>query len=279
MSIHLTILCENSVDQVSPHGLMGEHGFACHLRTDHGDFLFDTGGGLTIINNADCLDIDLTKLQGILFSHGHLDHTGGLMQVLDKSGPVPIYAHPDLFSQRYSHNGNQERNIGIPWSQKELEKTGATFKLSEAPCSIAPGLMLSGDVPRLHKEESGDPNLIVFSEEHQQIADPLHDDLSLFINTDKGLVILLGCAHAGLLNIIDHALKVTGQDKIHMILGGTHLKFCGKEQMDATLSRLTELDVDRIGASHCTGLRGATILAEHFGKRFFSASVGVKIKI
>lgn len=279
MSVHLTVLCENSVDRVSPHGLMGEHGFACHLHTEHGDFLFDTGGGLSIINNADCLGIDLANLQGILFSHGHLDHTGGLKQVLDKSGPLPIYAHPDIFSQRYSNNGSQPRSIGMPWSQAALEKMGATLKLSEAPCSIAPGLMLSGDIHRTHKEETGDPNLVVFSEDNQQAADPLHDDLSLFISTDKGLVILLGCAHAGLLNIIDHALKVTGQDKIHMILGGTHLKFCGKEQMDATLSRLTELDVDRIGASHCTGLRGATILAEHFGKRFFSASVGVKIEL
>ncbi len=139
--------------------------------------------------------------------------------------------------------------------------------------------MLSGDIPRIHKEETGDPGLILLTEEQQQIPDPIRDDQSLYIHTDKGLVILLGCAHAGLLNIIDHAINITGEDKIHMILGGTHLKFCSHEQMEATLRRLTELDVDRIGASHCTGLRGATILAEHFGSRFFSASVGVQINL
>lgn len=278
MSIQLTILCENSVDNISPYGLLGEHGFSCHLRTEHGNFLFDCGGGQTIINNAECLGVDLKNLQGILFSHGHLDHTGGLKQVLSQCSPISIHAHPDLFTQRYSHTGNQTRDIGIPWSRKELEQLGATFYLSDNPCTVAPGIILSGTVPRIHQEESGDPNLVIASDD-QYMPDPLYDDLSLFINTRKGLVILLGCAHAGLLNIIDHALKVTGQDKIHMILGGTHLKFCDQEQMDATLIRLTELDVDRIGASHCTGLRGATILAEHFGKQFFSASVGVKIDL
>jgi len=279
MSMRLTILCENSVDQVSPYGLLGEHGFACHLQTPVGDFLFDTGGGMTIMNNAELLGIDFTKLQGIIFSHGHFDHTGGLKQVLEKTGKIPIYAHPDLFSEHYSKNSGKMHNIGVPWPRAELEKLGANFKFSAEPYQVAPDLLLSGDVPRTSKVETGDPNLLSTSETGEQITDPLHDDLSLFINTDKGLVILLGCAHAGVLNIIDHAIKVTGEKKIHMILGGTHLKFCSEEQMTATLNRLEELNVDRIGASHCTGLRGARRLAERFGERFFSASVGVRVDL
>jgi len=279
MSIRLTIVCENSVDKVSPYGLLGEHGFSCHLQTPHGNFLFDTGGGMTIINNAKLLGIDFTKLKGIMFSHGHFDHTGGLKKVLEKTGKIPIYAHPDLFSAHYSKNSGKLVPIGIPWPQKELEQLGADFKFSADPYQVAPTLLLSGDIPRLSKVETGDPNLLSTSKQGEPIADPLHDDLSLFINTEKGLVILLGCAHAGLLNIIDHAIKVTGQEKIYMVLGGTHLKFCSEEQMTATLNRLEELDIDRIGASHCTGLRGARMLAERFGERFFSASVGVEIDI
>ncbi len=279
MSIRLTILCENSVDKVSPYGLLGEHGFSCHLKTNGGDFLFDTGGGMTIMNNAKLMGIDFTKLQGIMFSHGHFDHTGGLKQVLEKTGAIPIYAHPDLFSPHYSKNSGKMHNIGVPWPPAELENLGGDFKFSAAPYEVAPGLLLSGEVPRISKVETGDPNLLSLSEAGGEFTDPLHDDLSLFINTDKGLVILLGCAHAGLLNIIDHAIQVTGQKKIHMVLGGTHLKFCSEEQMTATLDRLEELDVDRIGASHCTGLRGARMLAERFGQRFFSASVGVEITI
>ncbi|MEA3363033.1 MAG: MBL fold metallo-hydrolase [Thermodesulfobacteriota bacterium] len=279
MSIRLTVLCENSVDRVSPYGLLGEHGFSCHVQTPAGEYLFDTGGGMTIMNNAKLLGIDFSKLKGIMFSHGHFDHTGGLRQVLEKTGEIPIYAHPDLFSNHYSKNSGKMHNIGVPWPQAELEKLGADFKFSATPYQVVPDLLLSGDVPRISKEETGDPNLLSLLESGEQITDPLHDDLSLFIRTDKGLVILLGCAHAGLLNIIDHAIKVTGERKIHMVVGGTHLKFCSEEQMTATLNRLEELDVDLIGASHCTGLRGARMLAERFGKRFFSASVGVEINI
>ncbi|SDZ89646.1 7,8-dihydropterin-6-yl-methyl-4-(beta-D-ribofuranosyl)aminobenzene 5'-phosphate synthase [Desulfuromusa kysingii] len=279
MSIRLTILCENSVDSVSPYGLLGEHGFSCHIETADGNFLFDTGGGMTIINNAKLKEIDFTKLQGIMFSHGHIDHTGGLKQVLQATGKVPIYAHPDLFSDHYSKNSGKTHNIGIPWSQAELEKLGANFIFSSTPYQVTENLLLSGEVPRNSTVETGDPNLLALSASGEEVADPLRDDLSLFINSEKGLVILLGCAHAGLLNIIDHAIAVTGQKKIHMVVGGTHLKFCSDEQMAATLNRLDDLDVDLIGASHCTGLRGAQILSEHFGKRFFSASVGREINL
>jgi len=279
MSIRLTILCENNVDKVSPYGLLGEHGFACHLQTPAGNFLFDTGGGLTIMNNAQLLGIDFTKLQGIMFSHGHFDHTGGLKQVLEKTGEIPIYAHPDLFSEHFSQNSGKLTKIGVPWPRAELEQMGAEFIFSAEPYEVAPGLTLSGDVPRLSAVETGDPNLLSIDKSGQQVPDPLHDDLSLFISTDKGLVILLGCAHAGLINIIDHAIKVTGQNKIYMVIGGTHLKFCSDEQMEETLNKLEELNVEKIGTSHCTGLRGARILADRFGDKFFFASVGTVLDI
>ena len=279
MSTGLTILCENSVDRVSPYGLLGEHGFACHLETPEGNFLFDTGGGMTIMNNADKLGIDFSQLQGILFSHGHYDHVGGLQQVLKQTGPIPIYAHPDLFSAHYSSNSGQQVAIGMPWSRTELETLGAQFIFSATPYEITPQLLLSGEVPRRSQAETGDPNLTTVAANGAPVADPLHADLSLFITTAKGLVILLGCAHAGLVNIIDHALQVTGQNKIHMLIGGTHLKFCSEEQLNASLNRLEKLQVDHIGASHCTGLRGAHRLAAHFGERFFNATVGTRITL
>ena len=279
MSVHLTVLCENSVERVSPLGLIGEHGFACHVQTEQGNFLFDTGGGQTIIPNSEKLKIDFQKLQGIIFSHGHLDHTGGLQQVLERSGRVPIYGHPDLFNSRHSSNGNQLREIGIPWSKAELEEMGADFKLDREPQQIARGLMLSGEIPRLSKFETGDPNLVVISASGESVRDPLADDYSLFIDSPKGLIILLGCAHAGVLNIIDHACKITGKDKIHMLIGGTHLKFSSPEQLEATLDKLEEVAIDRIGVAHCTGLRQAQKLADRFGDRFFFASVGTEIHI
>lgn len=277
MSTQLTVLCENSVERVSPLGLIGEHGFSCLLQTDQGKFLFDTGGGQTIIANCEKLNIDLQEIQGIIFSHGHLDHTGGLQQVLEQTGPRPIYAHPDLFVKRFSHNGGQLREIGMPWSKEQMEALGAEFHLSREPQQIAPGLRLSGEIPRRSEFETGDPNLVILSESGEMMQDEIADDFSLYIDTPKGLIILLGCAHAGVLNIIDHACKMTGQNKIHMLLGGTHLKFSNPLQLEATLAKLEELAIDRIGVSHCTGLRPAQRLAERFGERFFSATVGYEI--
>jgi len=277
MSLKLTVLCENSVDRVSPLGLLGEHGFACHLQTDNGNFLFDTGGGQTIINNSDKLKVDLSDLQGIIFSHGHLDHTGGLPQVLKRCGPVPIYAHTDLFVKRHSNNGNQLRDIGFPWSQEELAAQGADFRLSREPQQVAPGIILSGEIPRVSPFETGDPNLVTVEENGTFCCDPLADDASLFIDSPKGLIILLGCAHAGVLNIIEHACAITGKQKIHMLLGGTHLKFSTPEQLAATLDRLEEIDIDRIGVSHCTGLKAAQKIAQRFGDKFFYTSVGCEM--
>lgn len=279
MSIRLTVLCENSIERVSPAGLMGEHGFSCHLQTAQGNFLFDTGGGQTLLSNADKLGIDLQQLQGVILSHGHLDHTGGLQQVLQQREKTPVFGHPDLFLQRHSSNGNQLRAIGIPWQKEQLEKMGADFRLASAPQEIVPGIRLSGEIPRNNEFENGDPNLVVTSEEGKTETDRLADDLSLFIDSDKGLIILLGCAHAGLLNIIEHAQKVTGQQKIHLLLGGTHLKFSSQTQLERTLDRLEALDIDRIGVSHCTGLQQAQKLAERFGERFFFATVGCEVQI
>ncbi len=279
MKVTLTVLCENNVESVRPHGLLGEHGFSCHLVTPHGNFLFDTGNGLTLLHNADKLGINLPNLSGIILSHGHYDHTGGLKQLLEKTGPITLYTHPDFFTPRFSTLGNNKRDIGVPYDREELEALGAKFDFSREAREIVPEMILSGEIPRITPVEKGDPQLMINCPEHGQIQDPIYDDQSLYIKTSEGLLVLLGCAHSGLINILDHAGKTTKEKKIYMVVGGTHLKFCSEEQLLATVQRLAELNVKRIGASHCTGLRGAHILAESFGERFFAASVGVTINV
>ncbi len=279
MNTKLTILCENTVEKASPFGLLGEYGFSCLIETDQGNYLFDTGGGLTISNNAERLGIDLTRLDGIILSHGHLDHTGGLKQILEQTGPINVYAHPDLFTTRFSSHGAVPRNISIPWSRQELESCGAIVHLSAAPVHLTQNIILSGCVPRTNPFEMGDDKLTVLSGSESTSYDPLEDDLSVFVQTDQGLVLLLGCAHAGLMNIMDHAQKITGEQRIHALVGGTHLMVSDAAQLQATMDRIATEDIAHIGASHCTGRRAMMALEARFKERFFAATVGATLQI
>lgn len=277
MSIKLTILCENSVGR--PLGLIGEHGFACHLETPSGNFLFDTGGGLGIETNARLLDLDLKSLRGIILSHGHYDHVGGLPKVLAQTGSIDVYAHPDLFKPRVSLGGKKERDIGVPNSREALEELGARFRFSSAPVELTPELTISGKIPRITDFEQGDSNLCCMGSDGSYHPDPLADDLSLLIKTERGISVLLGCAHSGLINILEHVRARTGRQDLHAVVGGTHLMFYDDQQFKKTLQRLDSYRIRKIGASHCTGLPQAARLAAHFGERFFFASVGSTLEI
>lgn len=277
MTLRLTILCENSVGR--PLGLIGEHGFACHLETPSGNYLFDTGGGLGIETNARLLNLALNDLQGIILSHGHYDHVGGLPQVIAQTGPIDIYAHPDLFTPRYSLASTGQRAIGVPNSREELEQMGARFHFSREPVELTPELIISGEIPRSTDFEQGDPKLCRVDKDGTLNPDPLADDLSLLIKTEQGLSVLLGCAHAGLINILEYARALSGQQSIHTVVGGTHLMFYDDLQFQQTLERLDSYRIEKLGAAHCTGLSQASRLAAHFGDRFFFASVGCTLEI
>lgn len=277
MKLRLTILCENSVGR--PLGLIGEHGFSCHLETPAGNYLFDTGSGLGIETNARLLNINLEELQGIILSHGHYDHVGGLPQILIQTGPIDVYGHPDMFKPRYSVSGEQKREIGIPHNRSYLEQLGARFHLSSESVELAPGLVISGEIPRTTDFEQGDANLCCPAEDGSLQPDKLKDDLSLYITTEQGLTVLLGCAHAGVINILKHARILSGEQNIHSVIGGTHLMFYDDNQFQQTLEQLDSYGIEKLGAAHCTGLQQAAKLAAHFGERFFFASAGCTVEI
>ena len=276
MEIRATILCENCVFFSS--SAIAEHGWSVYLETEQGNFLFDAGGGKAIINNARCFNKDLSKVKGIMLSHNHYDHTGGLLPVLDYTGKVKVYSHPEIFKDSYSIRNGVERFIGIPYRKEALESKGAQFVFNTAFTEIAPGIMLSGEVPRRTSFERGDVDLVLKSEK-RYVQDIVLDDQSLIINSKRGLVIVLGCSHSGIVNIINHAIEKTGQSHIHTIFGGTHLGPASAEVRTRSIEALKKFDIERIGTSHCTGLEAAMQVRQEFGARFFFCNVGTVIEV
>lgn len=277
MSTKLTILCENSVGH--PFGVVGEHGFACFIETDAGNVLFDTGQGMGICGNAAVLGKNLASIQAIAISHGHYDHTGGLPQVLKQTGPVPVYGHPDIFASRTWSDGNTTHYIGMRHRREYLESLGAQFHLIRNPVEISDQVHLTGEIAKTNDFEKPDPNMTLHPEGAMAVRpDPIADDLSLVVDSEKGLILVLGCAHAGMINILDHILEMFHRDRIYAVVGGTHLGFSQPAQFDETLKAIDRYGIERMGVSHCTGLEKAADLRARLGKRFFFGCVGAVLE-
>ncbi len=279
MKARITIICENSV---SMKGGIGEHGFAAFLETERGNYLFDTGRGEGLIFNLLQFDKDVLSIQKIFLSHGHQDHTGGLASLLELLGEAEVLAHPDLFAVRYritQKEGKQiKRFIGLKFRRPYLESLGGKFILEKDFREVTREMYLTGEVPRKTLFERGDPHL--FAETHGELVpDPFLDDQSLILEGPRGLVLVLGCAHSGTINILKHAMEKTGIDRVSAVIGGTHLDFASPQQVEDTITALKEYGVEKIGVSHCTGLKAASRLYSEFGEGFFFGHVGEVLEV
>jgi len=275
MQINITTLSENTAN----HGFIAEWGLSILVEVDGTRILLDTGWGFSSAYNAQLLGIDLDTIDTIVLSHGHRDHTGGLRDILRRRrNPVNVIAHPDIWASKYTHFDTGDEFSGVPFSRESLESLGARFNLSKEPVLISDNIMTSGEIPMVSTYEIIEDNLFVKHGDTLQ-PDPLADDLALIIKTDYGLVVVLGCGHHGMVNTLHHAQKLTGQELVYAVIGGTHLYRASPERINNTINDLKEIGVQKIGVSHCTGFPASLRLAEEFQEAFFLNNAGARFTL
>jgi len=280
MKLRITTLSENTGGRGD---LLGEWGLSVLIQTNEMNIILDTGKSISATYNADALGVDLNKIDKIVLSHSHGDHTGGLREVLRRArkNEIEIIAHPDVWALRYRRSASAvDRFTGIPFQRQDLENFGAIFNLATEPVKIADNIMTSGEVPMVTDFEmiaSGETRFI--KEGTAFKPDEILDDLAIVISTEQGLVIITGCAHRGIINTLLHAQDITGVKVIHAVIGGAHLYDASEQRIWRTIAALKDLDVHKLGLCHCTGAFAIALMAREFDDKFFFNNAGTQINL
>ncbi len=262
--IRVIVIVDNTAHRPD---LRTEHGFACWIETGDARLLFDTGQGAALAPNAQTLGIELARADAIALSHGHYDHTGGLPSAWAAPANTPLYLHAGALAARYRVSGGTAKEISMPRPVRELvAQHMESVRYVSQPTEIAPGAWLTGYVPRRHHEEVAEPEPF-FLDPSGQRPDALVDDQALYLVTGTGVIVLLGCAHAGAINTLDHIRDLTGNAPLQAVIGGMHLRAASAERLAWTVAQLQRLNPGLLVPAHCTGAPAAAALAMAFGDR------------
>jgi len=266
-----------------PNSFLAEHGFSCLIKasagTEEHTVLMDVGtSGTCLLHNADLLKIDLTKVESVIISHGHFDHFWALQKVIGRFRKgIPLILHPEAFLQRRINIPalGVQRELP-PLDENILKEVGVELKKVREDSTLASGLILVlGEVERETSFEKGFPGAEA-KIDGRWVADPFRDDRGVVVKVkDKGLIIVGGCSHAGIINTVKHAQKVTRTNKIHAVLGGFHLTGPMFEPIiEPTIEEMKKVDPTFVIPMHCTGWKAINQFAEKMPSQFLMNSVG-----
>lgn len=270
-ALMLTILCDNAAGRK---GLAGKHGFSALVETGQRRVLFDTGPpGDQVLSTAATLGISLEELDAVVISHGHYDHLGGLEALLAATGPQRVVAHPLVFRRRFARDASGDlRHLGPPALKEDYERLGAHFVLTTEPMVIAEGLFVAGEV------QSGGPSRVddrlLAESAGATVPDNFADEVALVADLPCGAVVLTGCAHKGVANIVAHVKSLARSGTVSTVVGGLHLAGVDEAKVAILAEKLNSLGVRTIVPCHCTGRAAVQVLQQAFPGRLVAVGTG-----
>jgi len=314
-NVEITVLVDNRADlmlkstetvkRFTDKPLLAEHGFSAlvDLKPAGVRILWDAGvTRIALLENAERMKIDLSTIDKIALSHGHHDHYAAMTDVVEKIAvrpsfrewdanssveeieiwakgrPVPLISHPHVFRERWKISERTGKKYGPLLVPREAwEAAGANLILSEVPFQLGPGCWTTGAVPRLSSESVGIPTNLAYRKGDEFIPDYLEDDQAIVINVrDKGLIVLSGCAHSGIVNTTNYAREISGVDNVWAIIGGYHLGRADAEDIQYAVDEIKKLKPEVVVPMHCTGFEAIKEFAAQMPEAFVVGSVGMK---
>jgi 7,8-dihydropterin-6-yl-methyl-4-(beta-D-ribofuranosyl)aminobenzene 5'-phosphate synthase len=299
--LRVTVITDNYYDSLRPgtsfaeryrvgprESILAEHGLSCHFEIVSDGrargFMFDYGlDSASIINNMDLLEINVGKVMAFGLSHGHFDHWGGLIGFLIHHASkimkgTPLYVGEEAFGHRYSIRPGTVEPQDIGQLKRGYVDRIGILKIIEIkePREVIPGVYLTGNIERVTKYEKGSPALLVKRDDALE-HDLFPGEQAVMCNVKgKGLVVLSGCAHAGIVNTVKHVQKVTGVEKVHAVIGGFHLVNADTDTIEKTLADLKEIAPDHLIPAHCTGFEAIKLFSTEMADQFTLSTAGTK---
>ena len=265
------------VDDQVPAGLISEHGFSLWIEHGSRRLLFDAGLGQAVLANAQALGCDLGTVDTVLLSHGHYDHGGGLAGVLPLMPQARLVTHPACLRRRYSVRPGAVKDISLPDPVQAAVRHWPAQRrvMARAAVDLGDGLEVSGAIARTSAfEDVGGPFFLDPTGHH---PDDLMDDIALTIDLPQGLVVCVGCAHAGIINTLHQVRRRHPGRPVHTVIGGLHLLQAGPERLRRSAAALARIDPQRVVACHCTGALAIQVLHKRLGERVITGQAGMVI--
>ena len=280
--LEITTIVENTTTLDKP-TLWAQHGLSLLVRIDLGGsrltVLLDTGPSEeAFLHNVEAMKIDLKEVDLIFISHGHYDHTSALLAALKRiARRVPVVAHPAAFEPKLKAEPYLT-HIGIPFKPSEVEAAGGVLLYARSPVTLSQNVLTSGEIERSTPFEKIETFYTI--KEGQFTKDLLPDDQALIVKVEgKGIVVILGCAHSGVINTIRQAQKLTEAKEIYAVAGGFHLVRADEERIKHTIEVLLQTNPKYVAPCHCTGLNATCNLMKAFGDRCKPLTTGSLLKI